>query len=208
MVRSLRSASFSQSVVNSTSAWRPSVCTSIRSVVTSKFSLCSFEKKQSQKLNTQETEPSSWKWLLNCTAKDSTRVYLRILCEGNLCRRRLTLAVMVPCVSPLLLIILIPALWNMSFISSGVAVVAKSTSSGLFPDNRSRTAPPAIRSSNWFFSNNSARMEKICMSTLPHQFYSHCTVTESEEIFFALISTSRFDFRDSIWRNKLTLYCI
>lgn len=41
MVRSLRSASFCQSVVNSTSACRPSVCTSTRSVVTSKFSLWS-----------------------------------------------------------------------------------------------------------------------------------------------------------------------
>lgn len=59
MVRSLRSASFSQSVVNSTSAWRPSVCTSIRSVVTSKFSLCSFDKRELQKLNTQVTEPST-----------------------------------------------------------------------------------------------------------------------------------------------------
>lgn len=65
----------------------------------------------------------------------------------------LTLAVMVPCFSPLLFIILTPAAWNMLFISSGVAVVAKSTSSGRFPDRRSRTAPPAILSSNWFFTN-------------------------------------------------------
>uniref|UniRef100_A0A672P2C0 PRA1 family protein n=2 Tax=Sinocyclocheilus grahami TaxID=75366 RepID=A0A672P2C0_SINGR len=64
----------------------------------------------------------------------------------------LTLAVMVPCFSPLLLIILTPAAWNMLFISSGVAVVAKSTSSGRFPDRRSRTAPPAILSSNWFLN--------------------------------------------------------
>ena len=60
---------------------------------------------------------------------------------------------MVPCFSPLLLIILIPAAWNMRFISSGVAVVAKSTSSGRLPDRRSRTAPPAILNSNWCFSN-------------------------------------------------------
>lgn len=39
IVRSLRSASFCQSVVNSTSACLPSVTTSIRSVVISKFSL-------------------------------------------------------------------------------------------------------------------------------------------------------------------------
>lgn len=40
-VRSRRSASLCQSVVNSTSACLPSVTTSIRSVVISKFSLCS-----------------------------------------------------------------------------------------------------------------------------------------------------------------------
>ncbi|TNN59615.1 hypothetical protein EYF80_030187 [Liparis tanakae] len=62
---------------------------------------------------------------------------------------------MVPCCSPLLLIILMPAFWNMRFISSGVAVVAKSTSSGCVPDSRSRTAPPAILSSCWCFSNTS-----------------------------------------------------
>lgn len=69
----------------------------------------------------------------------------------------LTRAVMVPCFSPLLLIILMPAVWNMRFISSGVAVVAKSTSSGRFPDSRSRTAPPAIRSSYWCFWNSSKK---------------------------------------------------
>lgn len=73
----------------------------------------------------------------------------------------LTLAVMVPCFSPLLLIILIPALWNIRFISSGVAVVAKSTSSGRFPDSRSRTAPPAILSSCWCFSNTSERTNTL-----------------------------------------------
>lgn len=80
----------------------------------------------------------------------------------------LTLAVMVPCFSPLLLIILIPAAWNMRFISSGVAVVAKSTSWGCFPDRRSRTAPPAILSSKWCFwkisgqTHNSYILWKLC----------------------------------------------
>lgn len=83
MVRSLRSASFSQSVVNSTSAWRPSVCTSTLSVVTSKFSLCSFEKKKElQKLNTQEIEPQSPKWFYDCTANNNTKVYLSIFVQG------------------------------------------------------------------------------------------------------------------------------
>lgn len=42
--------------------------------------------------------------------------------------RELTLAVMVPCFSPLLLMRRTPAAWKSVFICSGVAVVAKSTS--------------------------------------------------------------------------------
>lgn len=81
----------------------------------------------------------------------------------------LTLAVMVPCFSPLLLIILIPALWNMCFISCGVAVVAKSTSSGFLPDRRSRTAPPAILNSCWCFWNTSGTSKHGMSSTRSEQ---------------------------------------
>ena len=67
-----------------------------------------------------------------------------------------TRAVIVPCFSPLALIIRTCALANISFICSGVAVVAKSTSCGVIPIRISRTAPPAIRISCWLLLNSSA----------------------------------------------------
>lgn len=73
----------------------------------------------------------------------------------------LTLAVIVPCFSPLLFIIRIPADWNMSFIWAGVAVVAKSTSWGFTPFNKSLTAPPAILNSWFSLTNNSERRKNI-----------------------------------------------
>lgn len=99
-----------------------------------------------------------------------------------------TLAVMVPCFSPLLFIILTPAVWNMLFISSGVAVVAKSTSSGRFPDRRSRTAPPAILSSNLFFSNISK------YHNINHEFWT-CSLLVQNKLKKVIIQ--KFD----AWQN-------
>ncbi|KAK2174504.1 hypothetical protein NP493_798g00007 [Ridgeia piscesae] len=62
---------------------------------------------------------------------------------------------MVPCFSPRLLIIRTFSISNIAFISSGVAVVAKSRSSGCFPMSKSLTAPPAIRRSYACFWNSS-----------------------------------------------------
>lgn len=70
---------------------------------------------------------------------------------------------MVPCFSPLLLIMRTPAAWNMPFIWLGVAVVAKSTSCGLTPLSRSRTAPPAMRSSCFSLTNSSGRQRTVSL---------------------------------------------
>lgn len=81
----------------------------------------------------------------------------------------LTRAVMVPCFSPLLLIMRTPAAWNMLFIWLGVAVVAKSTSCGVTPLSRSRTAPPAMRSSWFSLTNSSGAREDSVTTTRRHE---------------------------------------
>lgn len=91
----------------------------------------------------------------------------------------LTRAVMVPCFSPLLLIMRTPAAWNMPFIWLGVAVVAKSTSCGLTPLSRSRTAPPAMRSSCFSLTNSSGRQRTVslqCAARAPGRSAGLCAL--------------------------------
>lgn len=95
----------------------------------------------------------------------------------------LTLAVIVPCFSPLLFIMRIPADWNISFIWAGVAVVAKSTSWGFTPLNKSLTAPPAILNSWFSFTNKSERRKNI--------FYFNVFKNYISTKFFASIRNSR-----------------